>query len=670
MTNNNSILYLVILAILANVVFLLPVLDSPYLGDDSWCESTIRGTAQLSGKSLGAICANTVVDYVRSGRWYPGIIYYYPIFYYLDRHAYKIVAIAFVVFNVILFGYFVNLLAGSARAGLLSMLLAPLSFQFRLYHDPIMSYYYLMQVEFSLILLSLILLVWYVRSWKRALLWLSVGAYALCLLVYEAFYGVWVVHGLIALLLLRKESPTRACKITAPFLVATLVNAGLTVLVRSLFAAQYEGITLNFSPITWIIAFSKQAFAAIPMSYVLTSGAIENGTLYAREYFGSELFVACGLWLVTWLMAWELRTHDSGKTAHQGVVPVAAVGLALWLLPGTLVSLSCKYQRELTWGLGYLPVYVSGFGIMSIAVAGILSVGDSGRRLRDKAFMITGVALGVVGAGICGTVYSGNRIVIQRYGYAEQYQRTLMENALHCGLFRSVPPGSFLLCDQPIRSWDSPSFFGMHSGLALDVVRPEGFSPDIHLANSRVRNAFRSHAVSGTTNLYKFDNGRGEESVPLRYTVVWQAVEGPVLIKGIDTSTESTNRPAFFLRYAAHSGGLGYAVLARMVHLAADDFQISGVTADKVLLYVGTPVGYPEKDVTVSGFGIDPATMRNTCAFQWHQRDLKLICSDRRGKVFEVPSIRPDCLFDAKSIVATPTPIEGSLSVFPESGHR
>ena len=38
-------------------------------------------------------------------------------------------------------------------------------------------------------------------------------------------------------------------------------------------------------------------------------------------------------------------------------------GLLLWLLPGSVISLSTKYQLDLLPGLAYIPVHFSYFGI-------------------------------------------------------------------------------------------------------------------------------------------------------------------------------------------------------------------------------------------------------------------------------------------------------------------
>lgn len=655
MTHTRLYLYLVLLIAVANAISLLPVLDSPYLGDDSWCESTLRGTVLLSNSNLFDVCVNTVKDYVRSGRWYPAMVYYYPIFYYLDRYLYKAAAIMFVVSNILLFGYFVKLMTASRSASLMAMLLAPLFLQLRLYHDPILSYYYLMQLEFLLLVLSLVFFVRYLREARQAFLFLSVAGYTLSLLIYEAFYAFWIMHALVACLHFGKKDLRSIVKTTAPFFLVTVLNVGITLLIRHSFTARYEGISLNLSAGDWFTAFLKQAFAALPMTYFLTSQSFQSAFQYARAYFGADLLVVCILWGVLWLMVSDYGASRDRSDCRSSGVSLLALGLGLWLLPATLVSLSHKYQQELTWGLGYLPVYVSGFGVMTLAVFGLMPLHDAMKKLSPAKRFSAAAVLGIAGAVVCGINYDCNHIVVLRYNYAEHYHRSLIENAMHCGLMQRMPHGSYLLCDLPIRSWDSPAFYKMHSGLTLEVVRPRGFSPDVHLGNTRIRDAFARYGKSGKRNVYRFTNGKNSLSSRLGYRVHWEGAEGPILSKVMAAEAGDRSRPAFFLSYQAQSKGIGFAVLAHMVELNADERTIFGVCADRVYVYVGIPLGHPCRDICVSGVWIDNGTVIHKRAFRLGEKDLRLLSSDRSGKVFEIPVLPSAHLIDPKSITVALT---------------
>lgn len=217
MTRTRLRKYLIVLAVVVNIINLLPVLQSPFLGDDAWRESCIRGISSLTHADLDQICWSTVQDYIRDGRWYPLVVYYYPAFYYLDRLFYKIGEIVFVLINVLLFGYLVQLVTRNKNLFILVLLVAPLFFQFRFYHDPILSYYYLMQIEFALAEASLIFFIWHIRKPQLIKLVVSVFLFAILLLVYEAFYSFCAIYALVGYLELGASEKRKIFKLSSPF---------------------------------------------------------------------------------------------------------------------------------------------------------------------------------------------------------------------------------------------------------------------------------------------------------------------------------------------------------------------------------------------------------------------------------------------------------------------
>ncbi len=425
MSRRNLFLCLVVLVALVNIVNLLPLLDSPYLGDDAWCESTLKGLVELSGITLPKLCWNVVVDYVRDGRWYPAIVYYYPVFYYLDRYLYKLATLLFILSNIFVFGYFVSLTTSSKSAGLISALLPPLFFQLRFYHDPLLSYYFLMQVEFLLLVGSLIFFTWHLRSGRKAYLVGSVATYALSLLVYEAFYGFLVMYGVIAYFHFGRSNFRKIAKVVLPFLVVFCLNACLILVIRSVFVVHYEGIHLNLVFSDWILAFMKQLVAAVPLSYYTLTNAFSDTLEYARVYFANDLFVIFCLWAIAWgftsLFCADARGSDTSITLR----PLILLGLGFWVLPAPIVTLSAKYQKELTWGLGYLPVYVSGFGLMMLATFLIMQVyvGLTSLGNRWRFGILAGI--GAIACLVCVINYNNNRIVSARV----QLQRALPQGA-------------------------------------------------------------------------------------------------------------------------------------------------------------------------------------------------------------------------------------------------
>jgi hypothetical protein len=657
MSRRNLFVCLVVVVALVNVVNLLPLLDSPYLGDDAWCESTLKGVVELSGITLPKLCWNVVVDYVRDGRWYPAVIYYYPVFYYLDRYLYKLATLLFVLSNIFVFGYFVYLTTSSKSAGLISALLPPLFFQLRFYHDPLLSYYFLMQVEFLLIVVSLIFFTWHLRNGRNSCLVGSLAAYALSMLVYEAFYGFWVMYGVIAYFHFGRGNFRKIATAVLPFVALFVLNTGLILVLRAASVVHYEGIHLNLAFGEWFVTFLKQLVAAVPLSYYALTNAFSGTLEYARVYFANDLFVIFCLWSLAWGLT-SLFCADAGKNNAPTLRPLLIMGLGFWVLPAPIVTLSAKYQKELTWGLGYLPVYVSGFGLMMLATFLIMQAytGLTGLGNRARFGILAGI--GGIACLVCLINYNNNRIVLRAYNYGEHYHRALIEHALAGGLMQAVPDGSHLICDFPIRSWDSPAFFKMHAGLALEVTKPLGFPPDEHLGVTRAEKAFTAYQVPGSPHTYRFCSSRSGKCTLLNYKADFEGFEGPVLAAEEMPAGDQKSRQAFFLKYEARSQGLGYAVLGRVVSLKADNTNIAALASDRIYIYAGIPLGYPYRSICVAGTWADRDFFRPSKSFQLTEKDLELVQSDAHGKLFKLPRARIPREVDPRSIVVTVTAID------------
>ena len=637
MSRRNLFVGLVVFVALVNVVSLLPLLNSPYLGDDAWCESTLKGLVELSGISLPSLCWNVVIDYVRDGRWYPAIVYYYPVFYYLDRYLYKVATLLFILSNIGAFGFFVYLTTSSRSAGLISALLPPLFFQLRFYHDPMLSYYFLMQVEFLLIVLSLILFTLYLRKERKGYLLGSLATYALSMLVYEAFYGFWVMHVIIAYFHFGTSQVRKIARAVVPFFLLFILNACMILVIRHAFVIHYEGIQLNLVFKDWLLAFLKQVVAAVPLSYFLLTDAFSDTLAYASEYFANDVFSMVCLWTLAWVFAGLYCSAARGARASINLKPLILLGLGFWILPAPIVTLSAKYQKELTWGLGYLPVYVSCFGLMMLATFAVMQVYVGLHGLGNKVRVGILAGIGTVVCIVCAINYNNNRVVIRAYNFGEHYHRELIEQAMENGLMQGVPDGSHVICGGPVRSWDSPAFFKMHSGLALQVTRPEGFSCDVHLGVTRPEQAFAAYQVPGSPHTYRFSKRGNGKCFLLNYKAAFEGFEGPILTAVESPAPDTKSRQAFFLKYEAQGQGLGYAVLGRLVTLKADNKNIAALASDRLYIYVGIPLGYPYRGICVSGSWADPSFVRPPRSFQITEKDLKMIQEDSHGKVFKLP---------------------------------
>ena len=114
------------------------------------------------------------------------------------------------------------------------------------------------------------------------------------------------------------------------------------------------------------------------------------------------------------------------------------LGLGLWLLPAPLVALSVKYQRELHWGIGYLPVLIEAFGVallLTVTVAALLRAARP--AARGSAVAAIALLCGFAGAA---TLADNQRLARELLPW--RVSRAVVGAALARGVIRAVPDGS------------------------------------------------------------------------------------------------------------------------------------------------------------------------------------------------------------------------------------
>jgi hypothetical protein len=648
--------YLILLALLLNLTNLLPVLQSPFLGDDAWRESCIRGVASLTNTTLGEISWSATKDFIRDGRWYPLVVYYYATFYYLDLFSYKATEVGFVLINILIFSYLVQLVARRKSFFLMTLLVAPIVFQFRFYHDPILSYYYLMQLEFLLLNASLIFFIWFLGNYRRVNLILSIVLFTLALLVYEAFYSFFAMYALVAYTQLGSNQKKLIIKFTAPFFLVALVNVGITLVIRAYFHTSYEGTTLSLQFWPWFTAFCKQVLASVPLSYFYSFGRSDQLLGYIEEHLLSQVLVITAFWMTLWCFAWDFTSREESKVRGERLKDLGIVGLGFWILPAILVTLSAKYQRELKWGLGYLPVYVSSFGLLMLLMMVMASMDGALKRMKRFSRRTLVIATALLGGTLVGLNFTHNNIVVQGYNDAEHYHWSLMKEALEEGLMKGLEEGSFIVFGPPVRSWDEAAFYRMYSGLTLQVVKPPGFEMDNLLGSNSYKAAFQDYLIdSGSPCVYDFMRSTVPKTKFAGYSAEFEGTQGVVVRRNVKPNNDVYRPNVFFVKYEAEARDLGYVALAHLTKLkTVDEIQVSAV-ADSIRIYVRTPERKANNRILISGNWIDPVSMKITGALLLGEKDLSLVAAGNKGKILEFPRALVEKGVDPNSIVATLT---------------
>lgn len=651
MYRNKPACLLIVFAIALNIINLFPILDSPYLGDDSWRESCLPGIIALTGLDMPRICVESVKDYIRDGRWYPLVVYYYAIFYYLTLYQYKLGVVVFVLANIILMGVLIRMLTGRQESLPVTLVLAPFFFQLRFYHDPLLSYYYLMQIGLMLIQLSVIFFIKSLRAVSSHYLTASGALYFCAVLIYEAFYPFCLIYVILAFLESRKNSIHDVVKSSLPFILIAVFNFGISLAVRIHFRTNYDGVTLNLDPFLVAVTFLKQISSAFPVSYFFLSGLSSQAMPWLTENISYSLIILILLWAMLWLslcMNSKLSVKVLDGLRLKGAI---FTGIALFLLPGLVVSLASKYQGELRWGLGYLPTYISAFGLLTLAVVIFLRVKQDVHLIGGfwkKMLLVTST---LVGVGMVGANFVGNSMVVQGYNIAEHYQRSLMEKASANGLFLSVPEGSLLALGAPVRSWDNAAFYKMHSGLTLQVVKLPGFGMDWQQGVLSYDQAFRDYSVDGAdSRRYDFEKGKVPPEIFVGYSGKFKGQQGVVVDRKMKLNVDRLLPQIFFAKYAAVSKNIGYAALGHLVSVQVSDDRVVSAKCDAIRLYVKFDPNMTRYQVNISGMAFDRKNPSQPEQFFLDKREITDLGGGDSFRLLELTPGSSGKLIDANSL--------------------
>ena len=374
------------LALLLMFVAVMPILGGGFNWDDAFI--SVEAQAQrLTGESIFTKVWQEIVEYLSIGRINPFAGFHYLVFYFIpDAGVYKVLLAAVTLLNGFLFYRFLKRWLRDRTAALLILLAVPLCFQFRLYHDPLNSYYGLMQVMFCELMGALICCLRWLESGRKRFLVLSLIFFLMGLMSYEMFFPLTALFLIPALGKEKKLLP--ALRKILPWILAALLIFALSMLLRTNITQEtaYNGTSFNFDIPLIFRTFFYQVTAAVPLRYRTSgydAGLFGEGILW-QDLFNTSLgsFISSVQWqdLLGLSVLILLMMTESRRELKFSVLGLL-FGLLLWLLPGLVISLSAKYQSELHPGLAYIPVYFSYFG-MAVILYELLSL--SGRYFRSR----------------------------------------------------------------------------------------------------------------------------------------------------------------------------------------------------------------------------------------------------------------------------------------------
>jgi hypothetical protein len=620
-------IYTYFIIIMLSLIILSPMLNTGYISDDS-LDSLFRGSVPLAGESLlhhiYSMARNSIIY---GGRFRPLVSLYTSTIFILipSLYLYKMSILFLIITNILLFRYLVQLMTGSKTLSFLCLLFLPLLFQFRFYHDPILSFGGLEQTILLYTFASLICFEFYLRTNRKYLLVASLFFFMLDLLTYEMAYPFFVFHGVLSYSRSRTGNISSVFKKTVPFLLLAIFFALIWASVKLMFppAKVYEGIKANLIILPFCSTLVKQCYAATPLSYFAADPdkIFLNPFLNLKPYFGIGHFLIAAGYIICFFEFSRRGTDDSNSRSNyfRGPKWFFLFGFLLLVLPSILIALSLKYQKEVAWGLGYITVYISYFGLSIIFALLFYKAFEFLRKSKKNVCMFS-VSVGTL-CGVVGSInYTNNETVTKHLNHSFLYPRAFIEEGLKNGLLKGVPQESTLIVDgdydlDVIRRgwnyyrWDKRAFYFMNSGVRL---RTMGMKE--RFLEKDLTSKFTSKNIGGQRFRLEIPD---EENL-------------------------------FYLGYHAQNAEEGYAVLGRVLNLFLNEDKVYRITSkDSVFIYVQTPYPYELKRLSLVGHFIygdssEPFTLR--------VNHLNLVRSGVNWRVFSIDPGKPISLKSLRAV--------------------
>ena len=496
------------------------LIDSGYYWDDA-----VNSTVYLFEKYDDLPLLQNVLifmrKYIELGRINVLSFYYYFLFYIENVSIYKAIIILLILADQIFFRFTLLEMGSGKRFARSCMLLIPMLIQTRAYQDPVNGFYGLMQIILAELLLTVFFLFRFLHTGKTRHLVFSLLPFFIGLMTYEVCFPFILMIPL--LIFLKTRDWKRTIRVTLPYGIMVLLLLCAVIIVRINMPQEttYAGVAFSLDLSAIVRTWLYQTTASLPLSFY-TAGkefAIAGTSTAACDALHYELSdflaaITAGDWLLLFLSAglllsiWKSEGKNSQSEVSGGLV---GLGLCLWFLPTITIALSQRYQGQLMWGLGYLPVYMQYFGVAILIAAGIFWMcGHISPAFTTviKSFSITAFVV------ILALNLQNNRSVTNRMNQAFYYPRNAGEAALDEGLLDFLPTDAVLLSANPgAYIWEAnwadaglySEYYQIHSGFQGEVIGPFQFLEALRktsVVNNDVMNEEDKVRIHPDNNLY------------------------------------------------------------------------------------------------------------------------------------------------------------------------
>lgn len=463
-----------------------PALDSGWYGDDA-AFSALPAQLRATHTSLAqAIAAANALWIDANGRFYPvAIAEKYVVFdLFTNLVAYKAFLLVSTLATLAAFYALVRRFVNDGFAAL-AILATVACLQERAYHDSVLAYNGMMQLVALALFAGLGLVARARGASARPAIACAVALHALACATYEIAYLFFPLYG--AAVWIVTADARLALRRMLPFGVTSVAFVVVSMVLRARSALTADSAyRAHLDPPLVALAFVRETLAAVPLTYFgfNVQRVFPPFTLLASHEH--DVALSLGIALLTAVVAAFLFSRYRGD-APVATRAIALFGALLAVVPGILPAFSPKYQHELDWGIGYLPVFLACFGM------GTLLAIAMDRALVRAGRMRSAVTVGLVVAvsAVLTLQHTANVTVVAAIDDVKS-SRERLQTPLASGSIASLADGARIaLVLQP--SWacyrprcpdaiDMSYLFSAYAHKRIDLVGdPRAASAILHL---------------------------------------------------------------------------------------------------------------------------------------------------------------------------------------------
>ena len=429
--------------------YLYVVTKSAYTTDDI-SSNLISGFSIFDGTNFFQLAIDWFTAWLKIGRFVPANILL-GILPYLNPTLYiwKLCTIIAIVLNIPVFSYLIKQITSSKLIKIIFMFLPFLCFQMGyIYNSPIFACPLQMPLVFFYTCITFIFLNKYFENNKIIFYILSLICFLLNILTYEIAYPFFIIY--IAYCFYKTELK-KAIIFSIPFLLITLFGVFLTLYLRHISASLYTGNSINFNFFTIIKTYLKQVSASFPFIYMLFTKDVNHyhNYLSIKNLINSIHpvdILLCLIGIIIYLFIYYKSKKEEFYNKKQKFI-IFLIGLSFILFPGAFIALTPKYQQELTWGVGHIPVYIQWFGtgiIISIIFIEILKKMRN-FKLKFYKILVNIILIFILCFTIIVTQESGRHFVTLTNTWYGNENILAMQNVFNKGIFKQINKNDIII---------------------------------------------------------------------------------------------------------------------------------------------------------------------------------------------------------------------------------